>query len=160
MDRIRSVFKTCDERNPALQGSSEVFWILRGVTFLANHRDRYEEHRDLMGENVRGNVEEAMKMTAQEIGWANAEQTRLYRGFQRFFQETDVLICPAAAVPPFPVEQLYCDEIDGVKMPNYISWLDITSAITLTGHPVAVIPLRLRAHWNTLRPSNRGREPA
>ena len=25
-------------------------------------------------------------------------------------------------------------------MPNYISWLDITSAITLTGHPVAVIP--------------------
>ncbi|MCH8182051.1 MAG: amidase [Proteobacteria bacterium] len=138
--KFRSLFKDCTERDPALQGASEVFWILRGVTFLANHGERYEKHRDLLGENVRGNVEDAAKMTAHEIGWANAEQTRLYRDFQRFFDDIDLLICPAAAVPPFPVEQLYCAEIDGVKLPNYISWLDITSAITLTGHPVAVVP--------------------
>ncbi len=138
--KFRSLFKECTEEAPNLQGASEVFWILRGVTFLANHQERYEKHRDLLGENVRGNIEDAAKMTAREIGWANAEQTRLYRGFQRFFDDADLLICPAAAVPPFPVEQLYCAEIDGVKLPNYISWLDITSAITLTGHPVAVIP--------------------
>ena len=138
--KFGSLFRECSEAAPALQGASEVFWILRGVTFLANHGDRYEEHRDLLGENVRGNVDDALRMTAKEIGWANAEQTRLYRNFQRFFDDFDLLICPSASVPPFPVEQLYCAEIDGVKLPNYISWLDITSAITLTGHPVAVIP--------------------
>ena len=46
-------------------------------------------------------------------------------------------------MPPFPVEQLYCDEINGKKTANYVEWLGIASAITLTGHPVTLIPIGL-----------------
>ena len=52
----------------------------------------------------------------------------------------DLLICPTAAVPPFPVEQLYCDTINGEPLPNYIKWVDIVAGITLTGHPVVALP--------------------
>ena len=47
------------------------------------------------------------------------------------------------SVTPFPVEQLYCDEINGKKTANYGEWLGIASAITLTGHPVTLIPTGL-----------------
>jgi Asp-tRNA(Asn)/Glu-tRNA(Gln) amidotransferase A subunit family amidase len=46
-------------------------------------------------------------------------------------------------VPPFPLEQLYCDEINGKKTANYVEWLGIASAITLTGHPVTMLPMGL-----------------
>ncbi len=44
------------------------------------------------------------------------------------------------AVPPFPVEQLYCTHIEGRELATYVHWLAITYAITLTATPVVVIP--------------------
>ena len=46
-------------------------------------------------------------------------------------------------MPPFPLEQLFCDEINGQKTANYVEWLGVASAITLTGHPVTMLPLGL-----------------
>jgi len=92
---------------------------------------------------VTANVKAALAMSSEEIAWAYAECTRIYRAFQRFFDEVDLLICPTAAVPPFPVEQLYCEEINGERMPNYVKWLDLVAGITLTGHPVVQLPCGL-----------------
>ena len=120
--------------------ASRVFWLIRGVHFLAAHADRYAQHADLLGPNVTSNVQAALTMSSSEIAWAYAECTKIYRDFQRFFDDVDVLICPTVAVPPFPVTQLFCDEINGEKMENYIKWLDIVAGITLTGHPVVQLP--------------------
>jgi Asp-tRNA(Asn)/Glu-tRNA(Gln) amidotransferase A subunit family amidase len=54
-----------------------------------------------------------------------------------------LIICPAASVVPFPVEETYVAEIDGEKMATYITWIAITYAITLTSHPATVIPCGL-----------------
>ncbi len=54
-----------------------------------------------------------------------------------------MLICPTVAVPPFPVEQLFCTHINGVELDNYIQWADLTSGLTLTGHPIVSIPCGL-----------------
>ena len=70
-------------------------------------------------------------------------QTRIYRAFQRFFDDADVLISPSVSVPPFPVEQLAAREIDGRTLPTYYSWLAPTYYITLTGHPCISIPCGL-----------------
>lgn len=145
-DRVklfRSAFKECSERSPELENANRVFWIIRGVHFLAAHRERYEKHRDLLGENVNNNVAAALQMKSEDIAWAYAENTRLYRHFQSFFDDSDVLICPTASVPPFPVEQLYCTHINGKALENYIHWVAITAGITLTGHPVVALPCGL-----------------
>ena len=50
---------------------------------------------------------------------------------------------PSVAIPPFPVEQLFCTHINGVEMDSYIQWADLTSGLTLTGHPIVSIPCGL-----------------
>jgi amidase len=140
---LASSFKSCERRDPDMGRALDVFWIIRGVAFLAGRMDAYRNNRDKLGPNVISNVEAALKMTPEEIGWASAEQTSIYRRFQEFFQDIDVLLCPGNSVPPFPVERLYCDEINGKKTANYVEWLGIASAITLTGHPVTLIPTGL-----------------
>ncbi len=47
------------------------------------------------------------------------------------------------AVPPFPVEQLFCTHINGEELENYIQWADLTAGLTLTGHPIVSIPCGL-----------------
>ncbi|MDP6390375.1 MAG: amidase family protein [Alphaproteobacteria bacterium] len=138
--QFRGVFASCEERQPDLETANDVFWILRGVLFLANHLERYEKHRDQLGPNIVSNVEAGLAMTAEEIGWAYGEHTRLYRAFQEYFQDIDVLITPGQAVTPTAVEQRNVTEINGMPMKNYLHASTITSAITLTGHPAAAIP--------------------
>jgi Asp-tRNA(Asn)/Glu-tRNA(Gln) amidotransferase A subunit family amidase len=140
---LASSFKSCERRDPDMADALDVFWVIRGVGFLAGRLDAYKNNRDKLGPNIISNVEAGLKMTAEEIAWANAEQTAIYRRFQEFFKDIDVLLCPGNSVPPFPVEQLYCDEINGKKTANYVEWLGIASAITLTGHPVTLIPTGL-----------------
>ena len=140
---LASSFKSCERRDPDMADALDVFWVIRGVSFLAGRLDAYKNHRDKLGPNIISNVEAGLKMTAEEIAWAHARQTKIYRRFQEFFEDVDVLLCPGNSVPPFPVEQLYCDEINGQKTANYVEWLGIASAITLTGHPVTLIPTGL-----------------
>ncbi len=46
----------------------------------------------------------------------------------------------AAAITPFPVEEVVVREIDGVQMPTYVTWLTTACAITLITHPATVLP--------------------
>jgi len=60
--------------------------------------------------------------------------------FTRFFEDHDLLLCPAAIVPPFDVDLRYVGEVDGHRFDNYVHWIAITFAITLTGCPAAAVP--------------------
>jgi Asp-tRNA(Asn)/Glu-tRNA(Gln) amidotransferase A subunit family amidase len=143
VEEFRPAFGACVERNPEMAQASRAFWLIRGVHFLAGRLEAYRQHKDLLGPNVINNVEAGLVMKPEDIGWAYAEETRLYRALQSFFDDVDVLICPTVAVPPFPVEQLYCTHINGVELENYIQWADLTSGLTLTGHPIVSIPCGL-----------------
>ena len=134
------LFHDCAHEDPQMKQASEVFWFIRGVHFLTAHMEKYKQHPDLLGPNVLVNVEKGMQMKAEDIAWAYGECTNIYRRLQNYFEDIDVLICPTVAVPPFAVEQLYCDEINGRKLDSYIQWVDITAALTLTGHPVVQLP--------------------
>ena len=138
--RIAPLFGAHERNDPPMQDATKVFWILRGMHFLAGQLDNYRAHKDLIGPNVTGNVEAGLAMKPEEFGWAYAESTRMYRRLQNYFRDFDALVCPTVAVPPFPVEQLYCSHINGVELDNYIQWADLTAGLTLTGHPVVSLP--------------------
>jgi len=143
VEEFRPAFGECVETAPEMESASRAFWLIRGVSFLAGLLDSYRKHRDILGPNVVSNIEAGLAMKPEDIGWAFAEETRIYRALQSFFDEVDVLICPTVAVPPFPVEQLFCTHINGVELDNYIQWADLTSGLTLTGHPIVSIPCGL-----------------
>jgi len=140
---LRSAFRECAEASPPMANASRAFWLIRGVYYLAGRLAVYREHRDRLGANVVANVEAALEMRPEEIGWAYAEEVRTYRALQVFFDEFDVLVCPTVAVPPFPVEQLYCTHINGVELEHYVKWADLTAGLTITGHPIVSIPCGL-----------------
>lgn len=143
VDRFQSVFREVRWQDPDLSTVRRVNHVLRAVQFMTRHRDHYETMRDRLGPNVVANYEMALKLTGEEISWALAEQTTLYRTMQSFFDEVDILICPAVAIPPFPVENLYCDEINGTKLDTYFEWLAMTWGLTIPGNPVTCLPCGL-----------------
>jgi amidase len=57
-----------------------------------------------------------------------------------FMADHDLLLCPAAIVPPFPVEQRYLADLNEHRFPSYIDWVTIAFAITLTGCPALSLP--------------------
>ena len=57
-----------------------------------------------------------------------------------FMGRYDLLLCPAAIVPPFPVETRYLAELNGHRFPSYIDWVTIAYAITLTACPALSLP--------------------
>jgi amidase len=50
------------------------------------------------------------------------------------------MLCPAACVPPFDVRTRWLKELNGIAFDNYVEWIRITYAITLTGCPALSLP--------------------
>ncbi len=138
--RFRPAFREAYDRDPELGKVLNAFAVLRGLDFVGEHGERLKKHRDLLGRNVIDNTERGLKYTLAEVAWAQAEQTKIHQRFNAFFDEVDVLICPASAVSPFPHAQLFVDEINGRKLPNYMSWYTITYALSLVVPAIVVLP--------------------
>ncbi|MEO8651920.1 MAG: amidase family protein [Hyphomicrobiaceae bacterium] len=139
-DTFRSIFAEATNAHPDFENVHETFEILRGLVFVSQHRERLEKHRDLLDVNVIDNTERGLKYSLADVAWANVEQTKIYKRFLSFFNDHDVLICPAAAVSPFPHTQNAVDIINGEKMPTYMRWLSIAYALTTALPAAAVIP--------------------
>ena len=127
----RHVFREAIDKDPDFSNVHEVFEVTRGVAFVGQHAERLDKHRDKLGPNVIDNTERGLKVTAREMGAALAEQSKIYKRFMAFFQDVDVLICPASSVSPFPHSELYVKAINGETMPTYMRWLSITYAPTM-----------------------------
>lgn len=140
---IGSVFGEVVEIDPPLQDSDEIFAILRSLQFMDRFRLHYENKRDLLGPNAIANYEEALGYSFADAAWAQTQQTMLYRRFVAFMQDFDILLAPMAAVPPYPVEQLYPTHINGEELRSYFHWLGLSYGITNTAHPAITIPCGL-----------------
>jgi len=141
-----SAFREVVERAPDFTNVHDVFEILRCMHFVAAHRERLEKSRDLLDRNVIDNTERGLKLTLPAVSWAHVEQTKLYKRFLAFFDEVDVLICPAASVSPFPHGQLFIEEINGERMPTYMTWLALTYAPTMALACVVALPCGVDQH--------------
>jgi Asp-tRNA(Asn)/Glu-tRNA(Gln) amidotransferase A subunit family amidase len=141
MAHIRGTFARADERDPPLDGSAdEAFEATRAINFLAAHAQTYRGRPEVLGPNIRANVEQGLAMSLEDVARAMQAHTLLYRRFLEFMADYDALLCPAMAVPPFPHAQLYVEAINGEPMRTYFHWLALAYGLTLTAHPVACIP--------------------
>ncbi|MEC9368089.1 MAG: amidase family protein [Pseudomonadota bacterium] len=137
---IGRFFGEAQRRDPELKGVHDAFDVLRAIHFVAAHKERLEKSRDLLGPNVISNTERGLKYTLPDVARAHAAQTALYKTFVEFFDEVDILICPAAAVSPFPLSQLFVESINGEKMPTYMRWLAVTYALTMALPAACCLP--------------------
>lgn len=139
--KLEPLFARVTEATPDCRGTDEAFEILRAAGFLQAHLKKVQETPGMVGPNVRANVEEGLGYSLADYARAAAEQTRIYRLWQRFFAEHDLLVSPAITISPRPWRELYPAEIDGQATRSYFHWLALAYAVTLVGHPAVSIPL-------------------
>lgn len=125
---------------PDFSGVLGAFQTLRAVLFATLMEPILNAHRERIAPEIVGNIERGLNITPAEIFDAERVRSQLYQRMVAFFRDHDFLICPAASVAPFPVEQRYVEEIDGHVCETYIDWFSITFALTMTACPVLSLP--------------------
>ncbi|NKE46993.1 amidase [Roseomonas frigidaquae] len=138
---LTPLFGRVEEASPDCRGTDEAFEVLRAASFLSAHAEKVRTRPQDCGPNIIANVEEGLRYSLADYSRAASEQTRIYRGWQGFFQNHDILISPAITISPRPWTELYPAEIDGQPTRTYFHWLSLAYAVTLVGHPAISLPL-------------------
>ncbi len=125
---------------PNLSDAEAIFRTLRGVAYIGNMRSLLQTARDRLKPEVIENAEFGARLGIDDIVAAEIAHGELVRRVARFFQQYDVLVCPAILCPPIPVQERYLREIDGVPLGDYLGWLVMTTVISATGCPVLALP--------------------
>ena len=123
-----------------LSDARDMFRTLRAVQFASGYASLLESHRDQLKPEVIWNIEAGLNLTGADIARAEAGRGALYHRVCAFFDEYDLLLCPVVLTPPFDVETRYLAEFGGVVFDNYVDWLMMTFALTLTGCPSLSLP--------------------
>lgn len=125
---------------PPLDEADALFDVLRGRAFVALHGPRCDAWPEMVGANVADNVRQGRRYDAAAVRQATNGLAALRRRFAAFMRRHDVLVCPAAPVPPFPADAPFVRTVDGHPLERYFHWLGLTYALTLTGCPVVTLP--------------------
>ena len=142
-EALSAYFSQAQQGSPDFSGVHDIFEVHRGLAFVTGHQEKLAKHKKLLDRNVVDNTERGLKLTVEEIGRGFVEQHKLYKRVLNYFDDVDVVICPAAAVSPFPHEQLFVEEINGQKMPTYMRWLALSYAPTMALCCAAAVPCGL-----------------
>lgn len=126
-----------------LSAARECFQTLRALSFATTMTPLLEHRREALKPEVIWNIEKGLALTAADIARARRQRAKLFEAVAALFQTHDVLACPAAIVPPFPVEQRWVEAVGDVRFETYVDWLAVTFAITLTSCPALSLPAGL-----------------
>ncbi|MXW10436.1 MAG: hypothetical protein F4Z78_11475 [Gammaproteobacteria bacterium] len=125
-----------------LSHARRAFLDLRGRWMVAHHQDRLHRIGEL-GPNLSGNIRAGLAATAGQLGRADQVRSDIWHRFARLRRNFDYLLTPTTAVPPFPVDQSHPTEIAGRRLETYVDWFAPTFVLSLTGLPVASVPVGL-----------------
>ncbi len=125
---------------PDLSDADEIFRTLRAWMFVARSSHDYAQHRGQMKDTLVWNIEQGLKLSGADIADAEIKRSALIDRVAGFFEDYDFLLCPAAQVAPFPIEQEWVRSINGIEMHTYLDWMGVCCAITVTGCPAISIP--------------------
>jgi len=144
--RFEDLGAVVEEAAPDLGNIEEAFLALRSQHFVVERELMLQTHRELIKPDIVWNTEQGLAGTPSRLAWADRERAQLFRRFAAFFREWDVLVTPGAPTPAWDVMLRARNEVDGVKLANYIAGSVLTSAITLTSCPAMSVPCGFDRH--------------
>ena len=148
------VAEVCDRAMHALQGDgvdvvvdhpdlSEMavaFDVPRALMFATLLGAELPHARDVLKPEIVWNIERGLALDGDAVRDAIAAQGRIFQLAADFMSDYDLLICPAASVLPFPVEERYVGYRSGLPPSEYYRWLSIAAAVSVTTLPVITVP--------------------
>jgi amidase len=129
-----------EDVEPDFADADEIFKVLRAWRYELAYGELLEGHRDELKDTVVWNIEEGMRLSGPQIGWAERKRTELYHRMRVFMESYEFLVSPVSQVPPFDVRRRYVTEIDGERMQTYIDWMKSCYYVTVTGLPAISVP--------------------
>lgn len=135
-----------EEAHPDLREAHECFHVLRAFDFAVSKAELLRTQRHLLKPEVIWNIEQGLKLSVEQVERAEAQRIAIVERMLAFFETYDLLLSPATIVAPFPVEQRYVSECAGKTFDNYVEWLGIVYAITLSGCPALSLPCGFTAN--------------
>ncbi|MCP4959865.1 MAG: amidase [Actinomycetia bacterium] len=129
------------EDHPDLSEAAKAFSVTRGLLYANNLGPDLEQIRDILKPELVWNIEHGLNLTGDDFRSALVAQGNVFNSAARFMADHDLLVSPASAVLPFPIEERYFGYSDGVPWSEYNDWLFIVSAISATTLPVITLPV-------------------
>ncbi len=140
---FRGAFAQAGDTTPDCTGADESFEVLRSLGFLRKHADSMRTRPHDLGPNIHANYEEGLRYSAMDVSRAMGLQADMYRRWQSFFDDWDVVLSPAITISPRDWTELYPAEIDGKATRTYFQWLALAYCSSLIGHPSVSLPMGL-----------------
>ena len=131
---------TVDAAYPALPEAEDTFRTLRAWLFQTAFGSLLAEHPDAFKASLADNIRAGEHLTGADVARGYAQRTRLSERMREFFADHDLLVLPAAQVPPFPADQEFPTEINGRPLKTYLDWMRACYLITVTGCPAISVP--------------------
>ena len=125
---------------PDFTDADEVFKIWRGWSREITGSALLKAHRDQMKDTLIWDIEQGVKLTGPQVGWAELKRMDIFQRMHAFMETHEFFICPVSQVPPFDVKERYLTEMNGEKMETFIDWMKSCYYITITGHPAISVP--------------------
>ena len=129
-----------DDAEPDFTDFDAVFKSVRALAFLTGVAPRIGARRDEVKDTIRWEIDRGARLTSAEISWALTKRTELFHRMREFMARYDFFVLPTTQVAPFDVTQPYPAEIDGVKMPTYIDWMQSCYFISIVSNPAISVP--------------------
>ena len=97
--------------------------------------------RELLKPEAHWEVENGLRLSAMDVYQATVARSDWYRAIQRLFERYDYLLLPSAQVFPFDKNLHWPKEVAGRAMDTYHRWMEVVIPATLSGCPVANVPV-------------------
>lgn len=125
---------------PDFRDAHEVAMTLRTHSFDLRLGPVMDQHPGVMKNTIVRDIEAGRKLSGSQLARTQKLRTALFQRLHRFMETYEFMVFPVNQVPPFPIDQEYVAEIDGVKMDNYIDWVRSLYYVTATTHPAISVP--------------------
>jgi amidase len=144
IDAQRAAFQALgceiDDAELDFDGADEAFKVWRAWGIELVRGALLEQHRPAIKQTVIDEIERGRALTGPELGRADVLRTQLYHRVREFMATREFMVLPVSQVPPFPVEERYVTEINGVAMHSYIDWMKSCYYISVVGLPAISVP--------------------
>ena len=129
-----------DDSLPDFSEADDIFKTWRAWLYEIMHKEHLEKHRDLVKDTVIWNTEAGQQLSGPDIGRAETLRVALFHRIREFMEDHEFLLLPVSQVPPFPIDQAYVKEINGIEMETYLDWMRSCYYISATGLPAISVP--------------------